>query len=99
MTNTTEARVLSDVVVRVGFYLLAASVLVFVAMLLLVGAFPRWGYNRDWGRPQRRLGVGVGDRADPRASGAPMRGVGSGLAVARIYIVLVAKPGGGPRSP
>jgi hypothetical protein len=38
MTNTTEARVLYDVVVRVGFYSLAASVLVFVAMLLLVGA-------------------------------------------------------------
>ena len=40
MTNTTETRILSDVVVRVGFYSLAASVLVFVAMLLLVGALP-----------------------------------------------------------
>jgi hypothetical protein len=38
MTNTTGTRVLSDVVVRVGFYSLAASVLVFLAMLLLVGA-------------------------------------------------------------
>jgi hypothetical protein len=40
MTNTTEARVLSDVVVRVACYSLAAAVFVFVAMLLLAGVHP-----------------------------------------------------------
>ena len=37
MTNSAKAHALSDVVVRTAYYSLAASVFVFVAMLLLAG--------------------------------------------------------------
>ena len=72
-------------------------ILLIVLILLLLGAIPTWGHSRNWGYgPERRPGVGVGDRPDPRASGAHLRGVGSGLAVSRIHIVLVARPGRDP---
>jgi len=33
-------------------------ILVFLVILLLVGALPRWGYSRRWGyRPSGSLGV------------------------------------------
>lgn len=40
MSDTAKVYTLSDVVIRIGYYLLAASVLVFVATLLLVGVHP-----------------------------------------------------------
>jgi hypothetical protein len=40
MADTTKAYVLADVILRVGYYALAASVFVFVAMLVLAGVHP-----------------------------------------------------------
>lgn len=34
------------------------TVLLIIVILLLLGAFPRWDYNRDWGyRPVSGLGI------------------------------------------
>jgi uncharacterized membrane protein YbaN (DUF454 family) len=40
MSDTAKVYALSAVIIRIGYYLLAASVLVFVAMLLLAGVHP-----------------------------------------------------------
>ena len=47
-------------------------ILLIVLVLLLLGAFPRWGYNQNWGyglRPFRHPRAGAGGRGDSRARG------------------------------
>ena len=67
-------------------------ILLIVLILLLLGAFPRWGYSRSWGYgPSGGLGL-VLVIVLVLVLWAHLRGVGSGLAVAATPI-LTRRPG------